>query len=378
MIKVGITGQAGFVGTTLYNTLNLQNSVFQTIPFYDEYFGDNLKLQAFVKECDVIVHLAAQHRNNTPEAIYQTNITLVKQVIEACQSTKSKPHIIFSSSIQEERDNLFGKSKKDGRQMFEKWAKENSANFTGLLIPNVYGPFGKPYYNSVVATFCHQLTHNETPKIDVDGELKLIYLGELVEEIINSIKTSEYKEATDKIEFKRIGHTCVIKVSELLNKLESFKTQYFEQGIIPDLKSSFELNLFNTFTCYIDHTEFYPFHLKKNSDDRGHLVETVKAHSGGQIFFSNTKPQITRGNHFHTRKAERFAVIKGKARIDVRRIGTDKIMSFEIDGNNPAFVDMPIWHTHNITNIGEDDLYTIFWVNEHFDPTNADTYFEKV
>jgi len=118
--------------------------------------------------------------------------------------------------------------------------------------------------------------------------------------------------------------------------------------------------------------------LKLNTDNRGSFVETVKLHSGGQVSFSTTVPGITRGNHFHTRKAERFAVIKGKARIDIRRIGTDKVISFELDGKQPSFVDMPVWHSHNITNIGEEELYTIFWINEHFNSEDQDTYFEKV
>jgi UDP-2-acetamido-2,6-beta-L-arabino-hexul-4-ose reductase len=122
----------------------------------------------------------------------------------------------------------------------------------------------------------------------------------------------------------------------------------------------------------------FPFPLKLNTDERGSFVETIKLNSGGQVSFSTTAPGITRGNHFHTRKAERFAVIKGKAKIELRRIGTDKVLSFEMDGSQPSFVDMPVWYTHNITNIGKEELYTIFWINEHFNPDDADTYFEKV
>jgi UDP-2-acetamido-2,6-beta-L-arabino-hexul-4-ose reductase len=147
---------------------------------------------------------------------------------------------------------------------------------------------------------------------------------------------------------------------------------------MPALNTPFKKNLFNTFLCYIDHESFFPFHLKLNTDGRGSFVETVKLNSGGQVSFSTTVPGITRGNHFHTRKAERFAVIKGKARIEIRKIGTDKVFSFNLDGNQPSFVDMPVWFTHNITNIGDEDLYTIFWINEHYNPEDGDTYFEKV
>ncbi|MGC8866546.1 MAG: NAD-dependent epimerase/dehydratase family protein [Bacteroidales bacterium] len=387
-LKVGITGQAGFVGTHLYNTLGLYPEKFERIPFEDSFFQDNAKLQTFVRSCDVIVHLAAMNRHNDPQVIYDTNIGLVKQLIAACEATNSTPHILFSSSTQEERDNLYGKSKREGRLLFEQWAHKNNARFTGFIIPNVFGPFGHPYYNSVVATFCHQLTHNEAPKIEVDGELKLIYVGELVNEIISDIQLrsvaqsdSPFNTLSNSVQpcvTKHVPHTSTIRVSYLLQKLEVFKINYFEKGEIPDLDTVFDRNLFNTFLCYIDHSTFFPYHLKLNTDNRGSFVEVVKLNSGGQVSFSTTIPGITRGNHFHTRKAERFAVIKGKARIELRRIGTHKVMTFELDGAQPSFVDMPIWHTHNITNIGKDELYTIFWINEHFDPEDPDTYFEKV
>jgi UDP-2-acetamido-2,6-beta-L-arabino-hexul-4-ose reductase len=388
MIKIGITGQAGFVGTHLYNTLGLQPERFERIPFEDDFFQNETKLKDFVRSCDAIVHLAAMNRHNDPEVIYNTNIRLVRQLIQACEETRSTPHILFSSSTQEERDNLYGKSKKEGRELLEQWAGKNNARFTGLIIPNVFGPFGHPYYNSVVATFCHQLTHNETPKIEVDGEVKLIYVGELVKEIISNIQLhrvaqsqtlcNTVKNTVKHCETIVVPFTSTIKVSDLLRKLEVFKGNYFAKGEIPSLDTPFDRNLWNTFLCYIDHESFFPFPLKLNTDNRGSFVETVKLNSGGQVSFSTTVPGITRGNHFHTRKAERFAVIKGKATIELRRIGTDKVMTFELDGSQPSFVDMPIWYTHNITNVGDEELYTIFWINEHYDASDPDTYFEKV
>lgn len=373
MIKIGITGQKGFMGYHLYNTIGLLTDQYICIPFEKEFFEDEAKLEKFVAGCDVIIHLAAMNRHNDPEVIYETNISLVKKLIAAMEKTNSKPHVLFSSSSQEERDNSYGKSKKEGRLLFEKWAALNKTKFTGLIIPNVFGPFGNPYYNSVVATFCHQLTHNETPKIEVDGEIKLIYIAELVKEFIAAIKDSE-----SKISQKTIEHTATIKVSVLLQQLKDLKTNYFEKGIFPDLDSSFDRNLFITFLCYIDHKTFFPFHLTKNTDARGSFVETVKLNSGGQVSFSTTVPGITRGNHFHTRKAERFAVIKGKALIELRRIGTDEVLSFELDGNTPSFVDMPVWYTHNIKNIGNEELYTIFWINEFYDQNDPDTFFVTV
>ena len=372
MLQIGITGQAGFIGTHLYNFFGLKKDEVVRIPFEDSYFDDNSKLGEFVKQCDVIIHLAALNRHNDPQTIYETNILLVKKLLKALDSTGSKPHILFSSSTQEERGNMFGKSKKEGRELLAKWAKDNNVKFTGMIVPNVFGPFGNPYYNSVVATFSHQLTHNEEPKIEVDAQLKLIYIGELVDLIWNSIKDKDSRE-----EYK-ISHTSEKKVTEILELIKVFKTEYSDKGVFPSLNNKFEINLFNTFRCYMDISNHYPVKLAKNADDRGTFVETIKTGLGGQVSFSTTKPGITRGNHFHTRKIERFAVIKGKARIQLRRIGTDKILNFELDGREPSYVDMPIWYIHNITNVGNEDLYTIFWINELFDPNDPDTFFEKV
>lgn len=371
MFKIGITGQAGFVGTHLFNFLNLQPTV-TCIPFEDNFFNEPDKLENFVLQCDVIVHLAAMNRHADPEVLYQTNIKLVKQLVAAMESAAVTPHVIFSSSTQEERDNVYGRSKKEGRSIFIDWAQRNNALFTGLVIPNVFGPFGNPYYNSVIATFSHQLTHGETPAIDVDGTLNLIYVAELVGEIWKIVQEQKGEPICV------IPYTATKKVSEILALLQNFKTDYFENGIFPNLKDEFERNCFNTFRSYIDHKTFFPFQLTKHTDDRGSFVETVKLHQGGQVSFSTTKPEITRGNHFHTRKIERFAVIKGKARIDLRRIGTEEILSFDLDGDAPSYVDMPVWYTHNITNTGTEELYTIFWINEFFNPADPDTFFVAV
>ena len=371
MKRIGITGQAGFVGTHLFNLLKTKNDVV-AIPFEDTYFEKQALLVEFVKQCDVIVHLAAVNRCSSQEELYETNIRLVNQLIEAMQTANVSPHVIFSSSTQEERDNLYGKSKREGREKLSGWAESNNALFTGLVIPNVYGAFGMPFYNSVVATFCYQLTHGEQPKIDVDGSLKLIYVGELTEQIYQiAVSGKSQKELL-------LPYTAKKKVSELLTLLETYKAQYFEQGIIPALPSAFEINLFNTFRCYIDIQSHFPVLLKKNEDERGIFVETIKLHSGGQISFSTTKPTITRGNHYHTRKIERFVVLQGEARIQLRKTGTNKVLNFTISGDNPSYIDMPIWYTHNITNVGKTELITQFWINEIFDPNDSDTYFEVV
>ena len=169
-----------------------------------------------------------------------------------------------------------------------------------------------------------------------------------------------------------------MKVSEVLGLFENFKKLYFEQGIIPPLNNIHEMNLFNTFRSYIDMESYFPVKLVQHTDVRGSFVETVKIGVGGQVSFSTTAPGVTRGNHYHTRKMERFVVIKGKARIQLRKVGTDEVLDYYLNGEEPAYVDMPVWYTHNISNIGDEILYAQFWINEWYDPTDSDTYFEPV
>jgi UDP-2-acetamido-2,6-beta-L-arabino-hexul-4-ose reductase len=380
--KVGITGQNGFIGTHLYNTLSLEPERFELVPFDRSLFSDPERIKTFVRLCDVIVHLAGLNRHNNPQVIYDTNISLTQSLIAAMEDTDATPHVLFASSIQEEQDNPYGRSKKESRELLEKWAERSKARFTGLILPNVFGPFGHPYYNSVVATFCHQLTHGEQPQIHQDGELNLIYVAELVETIIhyfvpNSSPVTSHKS---QITSHQIPHTATIKVSEILSLLNTYKATYFDQQIVPKIQGHFERCLFNTFVCYIDHSSFFPKNLTPHADNRGHFVEILKLdNTGGQVSFSTTVPGITRGDHYHTRKFERFAVIKGKARIQLRRIGTDEILDFVIDAEEcPGFVDMPVWYTHNITNVGDEDVYTLFWINEFYDPEDGDTFFEAV
>lgn len=377
MKKVGITGQAGFVGNHLYTTLTLDETV-ELIPFKRAYFNDSVALESFVEQCDTIVHLAAMNRHDDMNVIYNTNIALVASLINACKSKSVRPHIIFSSSSQEDRDNLYGKSKKEGKEKFVNWSTETGGKFTSLTIPNVFGPFGKPNYNSVVATFAHKVARGEEPTIIQDGEVGLIYVNELVAVFIEAIK--------NQVNAEKIGvHSCEVKiqptsknkVSRILELLNRFKKDYMGNGIFPSLEDPFERALFNTFRCYVPQ-EHYPVKFTKHTDPRGSFVEIARTQTSGQFSFSTTVPGITRGNHFHTRKAERFAVIRGKALIQLRKIGTDEVINYELDGNEPAYVDMPIWYTHNIKNIGDEELITLFWINEPYNPEDADTYFEDV
>jgi UDP-2-acetamido-2,6-beta-L-arabino-hexul-4-ose reductase len=368
-MRIGITGQAGFVGTHLYNTLALMPGLYERIVFEDSYFDDLALLRSFVKQCDVIVHLAAMNRHSDPQVIYRTNIELVNKLIQAIECEKVKPHVLFSSSTQETLDNnLYGQSKREGHQLLESWAKRSGTNFTCLVIPNVFGEFMRPGYNSFIATFAHKLIHGEQPEIIFDNKVCLIYVGSLCRFIINQFEKRGIKRIEVPFDFER-------KVTSILVQFKQFKEFYFHKGIIPVLANRHDINLFNTFRSYIPPR---CIQLKRHVDSRGIFVETIQMGVGGQVSFSTTVPGITRGNHYHTRKIERFTVIKGKALIQLRKIGTNEVSNFELDGKHPAYVDMPVWFTHNIKNIGSDELYTQFWINEWYNPEDGDIYFEAV
>ncbi|GCD77321.1 epimerase [Thermaurantimonas aggregans] len=372
MKRIGITGKNGFIGYHLYHTLKLFPDKFQLVEFKREFFNDESKLDQFVSNCDVIVHLAGMNRHENALFLFETNIALVQKLIDSLNRTLKKPHIIISSSTQEDNDSEYGKSKKISREILSKWAEQSGGRLTGMIIPNVFGPFSLPFYNSVVATFCYQISRNLTPRIDVDKKLNLIYVGDLVQKLIELILNEDNSHKYI------VNHTTVANVSEILSLIEKYHTTYYINGEIPNLKSNFEFNLFNTYRSYIDFTSYFPKKYKQNIDNRGAFIEIIRNNIGGQTSYSTTLPEVTRGNHFHTRKIERFAVIKGKALIQLRKVGTDKVLNFYLDGDEPSFVDMPIWYTHNIKNIGKDILYTIFWINEPYNPDNPDTWSENV
>jgi UDP-2-acetamido-2,6-beta-L-arabino-hexul-4-ose reductase len=367
---IGITGMAGFVGSHLRDRLAREKEL-EVLPFEDGYYENPDAFMEFAKKADVIVHLAGVNRHE-PEVVYQKNIELMERLLQYVDAAGNKPYILFSSSTQIERDNEYGRGKKRAMELLEQWARQNNTAAVSMVIPNVFGDGGRPFYNSVVATFCHQITHGEEPTIVNDGQMTMIYINDLIEDIYNLIRKPREGYCVEYIKPQ-----AEVKVSELLTLLKKFRDYYYNKGMVPTIQSNFERDLYNTFITYMDAAD-WERHLKLNTDDRGSFVEVFKLEKGGQVSFSTTRPGITRGNHYHIRKNEKFCVVSGQASIKLRRIGTGQVIEYQVSGDKPSWVEMPIYYTHNITNIGNTELVTLFWINEHFNPNDPDTFFEPV
>jgi len=368
-VRIVISGHTGFVGGHLIRNLNLHFPNHNLILLNKEDFrSDNFNNK--IQNEDFIYHLAGVNRAETDNEVYRPNVEINSSILKHLKKINFKGKLYFSSSLQENSNSLYGQAKKKAREDFDRLSKKLEFTFYSSLTPNVFGPFCKPFYNSFIATFSHQLLNNQTPTIISDTKVKLIniddYISSLLELLEGKSKTINFDFLTE------------IKVSEVLEKLKMFFNQYIQENKIPNLELKFDKELFNTFRSYINHKEFFPRSYQLHSDERGSFIELSKALTMGQSSYSTTNIGITRGNHFHTRKIERFSVIKGKAKIQFRKYLTDEIISFELDGNSPSYVDMPIWYTHNITNIGKEELLTFFWINEPYDQNDPDTYPEIV
>ncbi len=369
-MRIGLTGKKGFIGFHLSNSLKLHDDI-DLIDFDRNFFIDPDKLDNFFYNTDVIVHLAGVNRDNDESKILEINRKLADSLAESAARTNFKGKLIYISSIQEETGSVYGESKLLARKILTEASTNHGFNFTALIVPNVFGPFCKPNYNSFIATFCDNLIKGEEPKIIDDQKIKLIYIDSLVRLIIDEFR----KKPNNNI---NIQSDEELLVSSVLKKLKEFKEIYIETGEIPNLNNQFDIALFNTFRSYINYQKWYPKKYNNNIDSRGNFIEVLRSNSKGQFSYSTTKPGIVRGNHFHTRKIERFAVISGEALIRIRKLGSNKVIEYKFSGEDPSFIDIPVWYTHSIENIGTNDLITLFWINEPYNKEDSDTFFEKV
>lgn len=366
MIKIGITGADGLIGWHLHSFLHSHKDIEATTAGFLE-FASQEALARFAAPCDFIVHLAGMNRGDDKE-VARTNISLTDALIRACKGAGTKPHIIFSSSTHIYRNTPYGNSKKACAELLAAWAAQSGGKFTNLILPNIFGESGRPFYNSAVSTFCFQLANSQEPKVIDDAEIEIVHAQRVAREILSVVKGGETGD------FPVAGTR--ITVSRLLAKLRKMADLY-NRHIIPDIRATDDLDLFNTYRSYL-FPQKYPVVIAMRKDARGALFEAVKEFNGGQTFISTTWPGVTRGNHYHTLKMERFLVIKGQALIRIRKLFSGEVKEFAVDGNTPGYIDIPALHTHNITNTGDGELITLFWANEVLDPENPDTYQETV
>lgn len=364
--RIGVTGCEGMLGWHFRcrllsypeNEVSLANrQTFQSATLMDE----------FVRSCDVIVHLAGMNRGDDDE-IEQANPQIAQMLIDAMEREGVTPHVLYSSSTHIERDTPYGRSKRRAGELLEQWSERCDSAFANFVLPHVFGEMGKPFYNSVVSTFSYLVARGEAPAIDQDGALELVHAQECALQMLDAIEHGTTGRI--RVEGKPM------RVSEMLERLQSMAELYMG-GVLPDVRDEFDLALFNTLRSYL-YEHHYPVGLTLHADNRGTLFEAVKSHHGGQAFVSSTRPGITRGDHFHYSKIERFLVVQGSAVIRLRRLLDDTVREFHVSGDEPVYIDMPTLHTHNITNIGETDVLTLFWSDQIFDPEKPDTLHEPV
>lgn len=364
-VRIAVTGAHGMLGTHLRAYLRAFPSL-EVVPIGRKEFAGDLSRE--LHGCDVVFHLAGMNRGNEDEVAW-INMELTERLIAALEEVESRAHVLFSSSTHVDRPTPYGQSKRRAAERLEAWAGRSSSSgrFTNVVLPGVFGEGGRPFYNSVVATFCHQVAHGQTPTVD-DAPTEQIHAQEVSRQLWRMVQRGE--TGTVRVQGKQLT------VRGLLTTLQEMRDVYAEH-VIPDISDPFQRDLFNMYRSFL-YPAHYPVPLTLHTDPRGSLFEAIKSPSGGQAFMSTTHPGVTRGNHFHTRKVERFLVSGGEAEIRLRHLFRDEVQTFRVSGKQPAYVDIPTLHTHNITNVGEGTLLTLFWTNELFDPNDPDQVPELV
>ena len=370
-MKIGITGHTGFIGYHLKNNFLYKAPKIDICLIDRNHFNSIEKIKKSLGQIDVIFHLAGINRDDNEDYIYNENVRLSKVLAEAAEAINFDGKIILASSTMVNNNSSYGKSKLKCTEIFDEGSKKNGYSFISLIIPNVFGQFCKPNYNSFIATFSFNIINNIPVVVNNDIDVSLIYIENLIKEFISEIDNNGKNTS------RKINPDIKISPKKVNDLLTDFNEIYVKKNLIPKFNSKFEEDLFYTFISYLELKKQFPISHKKHSDERGYFSEIIKLGGESQFSFSVTKKDITRGNHFHTRKIERFTVIKGEAILKIRKIGTDRVIKFKIN-NTPQSVDMFPWYTHSIQNIGENDLITLFSVNKHFDENDSDTYFEKV
>lgn len=368
-MKVLITGASGFIGKNLVEKLKELNK-------YDIITIDrgNTKEQLCrgVLDADFIFHLAGINRPENEEEFFEGNSGLTGEIIKLLKNNNKTTPVLITSSIQADLDNAYGRSKKLAEEELFNYRKETGAKVYVYRLPNVFGKWCRPNYNSAVATFCNNIAQGKEVWIsDPSKEMTLVYIDDVVRNFINSMETQEVVEGFTTVD---VEHTATL--GKIVDLLTSFKESR-RNLMVPNMGDAFEKKLYSTYLSYIPEDEFsYP--LKMNMDHRGSFTEFIKSPERGQVSVNISKPGITKGNHWHHTKNEKFLVVSGTGIIRFRKIGEEKIIEYKVSGEKLEVVDIPVGYTHSIVNTGDTDMVTIMWVNEVFDPKLPDTIFLEV
>jgi UDP-2-acetamido-2,6-beta-L-arabino-hexul-4-ose reductase len=371
-MKILITGAKGFVGKNLI--AELKNCGYNDLLEYDIDTNPEL-LDKYAQECEFVFHLAGVNRPEKQEDFMVGNFGFTSALLENLKKYNNKAPILITSSTQATLDNPYGQSKKAGEDLIFQYGKENDVKVFVYRLPNVFGKWCRPNYNSAVATFCNNVA-NELPITvnDPNVGMNLVYIDDVVSSFIEKLRATSCELQVE--EFETVYPIHTIKLGEIVDLLYQFKESRCNLQV-PNMNDTFVKKLYSTYLSYLP-TDKFSYPLKMNVDNRGSFTEFLKSNDRGQISVNISKPYITKGNHWHHTKNEKFLVVSGEGVIRFRKIDTDEIIEYFVSGDQLEVVDIPVGYTHNIENLGDTDMVTIMWVNEIFDKEKPDTFFLEV
>jgi len=370
MKSVLITGSEGFIGKNLHASLRSRSDMhLVSFDLHDEPGN----LESLLDKADYIFHLAGINRPKDPTEFENGNRGLTERICAHLSRTGKKTPIALASSTQAELDNPYGESKRGAEDAVFCYRAVSGADVHVFRFPNVFGKWCRPNYNSAVATFCHNIAHGLPFQVnDPSVTMRLVYIDDVVR-TLSGLLDGKVSMSGD---FCVVNPVHEIQLGEIVRFVLSFKDSR-EQRTVPDMGDPFVKKLYATYLSYLPVGEFsYP--LTMHSDERGSFTEFIKTVDRGQVSVNISKPGITKGNHWHHTKNEKFLVVSGQGIIRLRRIGSDKIIEYAVSGDNLVVIDIPVGYTHNISNTGSSELVTVMWCNESYDPDYPDTIFESV